>query len=261
MAEFVDQLGKIIKIDKPIERIVSIVPSQSEFLWDISLGEKIVGITKFCVHPQDMFKNVTRVGGTKNLNIENIRALKPDIIIGNKEENSQSDIELLQKEFKVWMSDIFTLDDAYDMMQGLGILFNKEKQARGMIKKIQDDLMPLKNIFNGKSIAYFIWKKPYMVAGGNTFINDLLYYFGFDNVFINFDRYPKVTLKQLQEFQPDYCFLSSEPYPFAEKDVQEFIRLIPNTRVIIVDGEVWSWYGSRLLYVKDFIVKLQKIID
>ena len=130
-----DQLGNTFQFENIPSRIVSIVPSQTEFLFDIGLDEQIVGITKFCIHPEDKVEDKINVGGTKNLSIENILALKPDLIIANKEENTQAQIDELAKLVPVWISDIYTLDDAYEMMSRLGELFQKQQKTQKIIEQ------------------------------------------------------------------------------------------------------------------------------
>lgn len=261
MLKYKDQLGNIIKLDKKPLRIISIVPSQSEFLWDIGLRNELVGITKFCVHPGEMFKSIERVGGTKNLNINKIRALKPDLIIGNKEENEQADIELLQKEFNVWMSDIFTFDDAFEMMNGLGEIFDKKNQAKKIVDEIKRTLPEVKNIFKGQKTAYFIWYKPYMCAAKNTFIDHVLNYVGLKNALGNLKRYPKLDDEKLKQIELEFCLLSSEPFPFKVKHIKELRDKLPEAKIVIVDGEIFSWYGSRLLHFTEYVKQLKKMLD
>jgi ABC-type Fe3+-hydroxamate transport system substrate-binding protein len=244
-----DQTGYKLFLEKAPKRIISIVPSQSEFLWDIGLEKELVGITKFCIHPEKMFRSVERVGGTKKLDLEKIRKLKPDLIIGNKEENERSDIEALRKEFAVWMSDIYDLSDAFDMMSSLGLITNREKEAEKIIKAIKVSFGKLDlDKFKGKKAAYFIWYKPYMVAAKNTFIDHLLMKLGFINVFAYLERYPEINPAQISQASPELILLSSEPFPFGEKHVRELEEICPNARIVLVDGEVFSWYGSRLLH-------------
>lgn len=241
---FTDQLNKTIQLETCPQRIISIVPSQSELLWDLGLKEELVGITKFCIHPQAMFDKVERVGGTKNLNIEKIRALKPDVIIGNKEENEQSQILELQKEFKVWMSDIYNLEDALQMIDGIGALVNKSNEANRIKHQIQDSFLNLQQI--SKTGLYLIWNKPYMVAGRATFIGDMMQKIGIQNVLEQNSRYPELSLEEIKALNPDILFLSSEPYPFKEEHIKELQNQLPKSKVILVDGELFSWYGSRL---------------
>ena len=258
MLAYKDQIGNVIKLaEKPV-RIISIVPSQSEFLWDLGLHNELVGITKFCIHPNEMYRGVERVGGTKKIDIEKIRALKPDLIIGNKEENERSDIELLQKEFNVWMSDIYTFDDSFEMMTQLGIIVDKEFQAKKIVDVIRTSLTEVKAIFSKQTVAYFIWNKPYMLAAKNTFIDFVLSYVGLTNAFSHLERYPEVDEKALQQIAPELCFLSSEPFPFKEEHLMELQNALPNSKIVIVDGEVFSWYGSRLSHLNAYIKDLKK---
>lgn len=258
---YTDQTGRTIEVKKSPQRIISLVPSQSEFLWDIGLQEELVGITKFCIHPQQMFTRVERVGGTKELNLEKIRFLKPDLIIGNKEENDKLQIELLQQEFPVWMSDIYTLNDAINMMDTLGSICGKKAQAEALLNELKGNLPEIKNCFNGQTVAYFIWNKPYMLAAGNTFINDVITYLGLRNALACMDRYPELSVDDLKSLNPEVCFLSSEPYPFSEKHAAELSAQLPDSKIVLVDGEMFSWYGSRLLKLPAYIKSLRLFVQ
>lgn len=253
---FTDQLGNDISLEKNPERIISLVPSQSEFLWDIGLKNEIIGITKFCIHPGEMFSKVERIGGTKTLNIEKIRSLKPDLIIGNKEENEKEQIEILQKEFNVWMSDIYSLNDSLKMMDEIGKMTGREKESKKVIEKIRSGFKDSKAPTFGKAI-YLIWKDPFIAAGKNTFIDEMLSYCGFENA-IKETRYPQITAEKISLIRPEYILLSSEPYPFAEKHIQELKRFCTDSKIILADGEFFSWYGSRLQYAPDYFKKLRE---
>ncbi len=251
-----DQLGRNISISFPPKRIISVVPSQTELLYCIGLEKEVVGITKFCVHPSEWFENKTKVGGTKTLNIELIKQLQPDLIIANKEENEQVQIELLAQQFPVWISDIKNLDDALEMIAGVGVITNTAHVAENLCKQIVDNFQQLPQQFETrKKAAYLIWRKPYMSINKNTFIHDMLLRCGFENVFANcHSRYPEITIEELEAKKPDIIFLSSEPYPFSEKHIAE-LKLsseLKNSNVALVDGEMFSWYGSRLLYAAEY---------
>lgn len=239
-------MGRKVQLPVRVFRIVSIVPSQTELLIDLGLSDRVVGITKFCIHPADLRKEKTVVGGTKNINMEKVRALKPDLIIGNKEENEQSDIEALEKEFPVWMSDIYTLEDSFRFMDLIGELLDVD--TKPLIEKIQNEFAELERLVEkqeSKSVLYLIWNNPVMIAGGNTFIDDMLKRLNLKNL-SPAERYPVVDLSEQKE-APDLILLSSEPYPFKEKHIQEFQTQFPHAKVQLVDGEMFSWYGSRLL--------------
>jgi ABC-type Fe3+-hydroxamate transport system substrate-binding protein len=253
-----DQMGREVTFSFPPKRIVSLVPSQTELLYDLGLDEEVVGQTIFCIHPAHQYQAKPRVGGTKNFKLDKIAALKPDLIIGNKEENEQTGIEALAKHFPVMMSDITTLDDALDMIKMVGAAVGKEENASQICSAITSGFSLLQSISSPqKKVAYFIWRNPWMVAGKNTFITSVLDAIGFENVFINKDsRYPEVTEADLLSAKPDVVFLSSEPYPFKEQHIQELKHSCPNAIVKLVDGELFSWYGSRLRYSSAYLKTL-----
>jgi len=255
-----DQLNRAIEFNFPPKRIISLVPSQSELLWDLGLKEELVGITKFCIHPNEMFKKVAHVGGTKTIKFDVIKNLQPHLIIANKEENEQTQIEELCKHYPVWISDIYNLNDALKMIEDVGTITNREVQSGELVNSIRQKYQQFKNrqstIVNSK-VAYLIWKKPYMAAGEKTFITEMLQECGFTNVFANHsERYPEITIQNLIAENPDFIFLSSEPYPFKEKHIEELKIHLPNAKIILVDGEMFSWYGSRLLYAFDYFEEL-----
>jgi ABC-type Fe3+-hydroxamate transport system substrate-binding protein len=258
---FTDQMGRELTINFPPKRIISIVPSQTELLFDLGLDQEIIGLTKFCIHPIEKFAERTKVGGTKKLNIDLIKDLKPDLIIGNKEENTQSDIEELEAYFPVWMSDIFTLDDAMKTIGQVGALVDREPEASYLNHLISAGFNDLKTLalqhHIDKKVAYLIWRKPYMAAGKNTFIDDILLINGMTNV-IKQDRYPTITLEQLKTLNCELILLSSEPYPFGEKHIEEIQLAIPDTKIMLVDGEMFSWYGSRLVKAVQYFFEFQK---
>ncbi len=263
MTYHTDQLNRTLDIPQPPRRIISLVPSQTELLYDLGLRDEVVGITKFCLHPEEWFRSKTRIGGTKKYDFEKIRMLAPDLIIGNKEENEQEQIELLMEKYPVWMSDIYTLTDAMDMILRLGRLVGKQQAAETLKLKIEKEFEELNTFlhqtaFTSKKVAYFIWREPYMVAANHTFIDHLLMHCGFKNVFSGevFKRYPEVSAEQLKEADPEIILLSSEPYPFKEKHIAEFQSICKNARIITVDGELFSWYGSRLLHAPAYFKNL-----
>ncbi|MBJ11019.1 MAG: cobalamin-binding protein [Flavobacteriales bacterium] len=255
-----DQMNRTIRIQYPPKRIVSLVPSQTELLFDLGLEKEVVGITKFCVHPNNWFRNKTRVGGTKNLNLEQIGKLKPDLIIANKEENTESEIKQLIKEYTVWISDIQNLEDAIEMIFLIGKMTNTNAQAKIIINNIQKgfDLLTPKQT---KKTAYFIWQNPMMSINKNRFIHDMMSRCGFENIFAITDKdYPEISEDQLQEANPEIILLSSEPYPFRNKHIEQFKEICPMAIIKLVDGEMFSWYGSRLQYATNYFQNLLKSI-
>ncbi|SER86980.1 helical backbone metal receptor [Pedobacter rhizosphaerae] len=258
---FVDQMGRDVVINYPPKKIISVVPSQTELLFDLGLDREIVGLTKFCIHPIEKFAERTKVGGTKKLNIDLIKALEPDLIIGNKEENTQADIEELAECFPVWMSDIYTLDDAMKTIGQIGELVNREPEAAYLNHLISAGFSDLKTLAAqhqvDKKVAYLIWRKPFMAAGKNTFIDEVLMINGMSNVIME-SRYPEVSLAELKTANCEMLLLSSEPYPFSEKHIAEIQQELPDTKIQLVDGEMFSWYGSRLVKAVQYFFEFQK---
>jgi len=252
---FTDQLGSHVTINFPPKRIISLVPSQTELLASLALNDNVVGITKFCVHPKEWLQSKTIIGGTKNFDFETIKKLQPDLIIGNKEENYQEGIEQLRAHYPVWMSDIFNLDDAYTMMMQIGAITDREKEAQEIVNTVKHNFEAVTS-FEGASVLYLIWRKPWMAAGKSTFIDSILTTtLGLRNVVLE-ERYPIMTEEVLSSVSPDYVFLSSEPFPFGEKHVDELKQLLPRAKFLLVDGEMFSWYGSRLIHAPAYFRSL-----
>ncbi|GAB3173025.1 ABC transporter substrate-binding protein [Telluribacter humicola] len=269
MRTFTDQTGHTITLSGLPLRIVSLVPSQTELLFDLGLNEQVVGVTKYCVHPDPKVRDKIKVGGTKNPDIDLIRTLNPDIIIGNKEENTREVIELLRDEYPVWLSDVNNLDDALGMIRSLGEIVGKEPSANWIADKIQERFQVLTDELaqSGstkrkipRNVAYFIWRKPWMVVGSDTFIHTMLEVAGFSNVFGGMARYPACSEGELTQFKPDLVLLSSEPYPFKEKHITELRDSYPKAAIRLVDGELFSWYGSRLLRTPDYLRRLREAL-
>jgi len=252
-------MGRHVTVPFPPQRIVSLVPSQTELLFDLGLADKVIGVTKFCIHPAEARTKTTVIGGTKNFDIDKIAALNPDLIIGNKEENYQIGIEQLTTRYPVWMSDISTLLDSLDMIRRVGFITGVKEKAAALAAEIESSFSGLEAKLTPPktTAAYFIWRKPYMVAASGTFIDDLLRQAGFSNAFSDQSRYPEITPEQLAAAAPQRILLSSEPYPFSEKHLAEFQQLCPNAKVEIVDGELFSWYGSRLRQSAAYLSQLR----
>ena len=254
---FTDQIGHKFELNSFPKRIISIVPSQTELLYDLGLEDNVVGITKFCIHPKEWFRNKNRVGGTKNLNLDEIAALKPDLIIANKEENTKEQVEELQRIYPVYTSDISNLEESFAMIIGVGILTDTQENARAIINHIQTAFKKLaKYNFKTKTALYLIWKNPYMSVNQGRFINDMMTRCGYINVIKSDENYPEISDAEIKKLNPEFILLSSEPYPFNEKHIKELQILSPKSKVILVDGEYFSWYGTRLLGSPNYFISL-----
>lgn len=263
MKELIDQLGTLHTFEKTPQRIVSLVPSQTELLYDLGLENNIVGITKFCVHPVHLKAAKKIIGGTKKVHTEKIKLLEPDIIIANKEENTPEIVKALSEICPVWVTDIISIDDNRKMIQDFGMIFNKRTEAQKLTDKINFALSDFLNFIKDKDTkkaAYFIWANPYMVAGNNTFINEILKINKFENIYAGREeRYPEVIIQKMRiQGDPEIIFLSSEPFPFKDEHAFELGRYTHHAKTVFVDGEMFSWYGSRLIKAFDYFKLLHE---
>ncbi|WP_034259149.1 ABC transporter substrate-binding protein [Aequorivita capsosiphonis] len=245
--ECVDQLNRALKFEKTPSRIVSLVPSQTELLVDLGLRSQIVGVTKFCLHPADLRNKKNIVGGTKSVKLNKVKSLQPDIIICNKEENTEEMVLQLEKIAPVWISDVNSVSDSFKMIEAFGEIFNVSEKAAAINTKIASELQAFQEFASDlplRKVLYLIWKNPYMAAGRDTFINKLLAINNFKNLIEDpKSRYPEVNTELFKE--ADVVLLSTEPYPFKEAHVLKLQNEI-EAEVLLVDGEYFSWYGSRL---------------
>ena len=245
--DFTDQLGNKVSISFPPQSIISLVPSQTELLADLGLEEKVSGITKFCVHPKGWLSTRKIIGGTKSFDFAAIAALSPDVIIGNKEENYREGIEKLQLSYPVWMSDIVSFQDALQMMRMVGEMTDTTTTATSLTSKIEEAFSYLQPLSHTRTVLYLIWRNPWMAAAGNTFIHTMMDKIGMANVLADQERYPQLSPEDIMRLSPDLIFLSSEPYPFKEKHIAELQHISPASKIVLVDGEMFSWPASRLL--------------
>ena len=251
----IDQLGTEITIPDSPQRIISLVPSQTELLADLGLEGQVVGVTKFCIHPESWNKTKTIIGGTKNFRFDVIDSLNPDLIIGNKEENYQEGITRLQTKYPVWMSDIVTIQDALNMIRHVGDITNTSHISSDIINQIIIESSGIKKIHSLRTL-YLIWRNPWMGAAPGTFIHEMLTLSGFENCLAHDTRYPELSNEKIATLNPELIFLSSEPYPFQQKHIEEIQRICPRAKIILVDGEMFSWYGSRLLKFPAYLESL-----
>jgi ABC-type Fe3+-hydroxamate transport system substrate-binding protein len=258
-----DQLGNRLTFNNTPKRIVSLVPSLTHTLASFGLDKEVVGVTRFCKWPESWKKNKRVVGGTKDFKIERIMTLQPDLVLANKEENTKDLILELSQQVPVYVSDVNNLETNVQMLSDFGRILNKETLAQQFIDEIKNaksDL--LKGVsFNPSKAVYMIWKKPWMTVGGDTFINQMLQYAGFENIYQNKTRYPKVDLSDLQKINPEIILLSSEPYTFKLKDKEELQVLFPDTCIILVPGEPFTWFGTYTLEAFNYFKTLQKQLE
>jgi ABC-type Fe3+-hydroxamate transport system substrate-binding protein len=236
-----DQTGNWISLEQPPKRIVSLVPSISELLVNLDLEEELIGVTRFCTHPSQLRREKVVIGGTKDPDLKKIIGLQPDLIIANKEENVKDHVEFLRSQVPVYLSDVNCISDNLNLIYDLGRLLNRSKKAQEICKKTRLRFDSIKGLTQG-SVLYVIWQDPIMVAGQNTIIDSVLNHCGFTNL-VDTDRYPEIRESTIKNLSPDYIFLSSEPYPFKEKNQALWQEKFPDSKILLVDGRAFSWYG------------------
>ena len=260
-----DQLGREISLKTSPKRIISLVPSQTELLCDLALEDELVGITKFCVHPYHLKSTKTIVGGTKKVDFEKIKALNPDFILCNKEENTYDFLPELEKIAPTYFSDVNSIQDSIHLISDLGFLLNRRTESANLIAKINFKLNDFNIFIKDKpvrKVAYFIWANPWMVAGNDTYINELLKLNKFENIYSNMSRYPKIEINKIRhDGDPEVIILSSEPYSFKDEHAMEIGNYTNRSITVFGDGELFSWFGSRLLLSFDYFKKLHEKLE
>ena len=190
------------------------------------------------------------------MDVERVRALQSDLVLANLEENTRADVEALDASMPVFVTDVRDVPGALAMIRDVGRLTGTDVRAEELADEIEAGFASLR-MSKPLRAAYLIWRRPYMSVGGDTFIHDVLARGGFENVFGGRRRYPEVTLDELADVRPDIVLLCSEPYPFGEKHVEEIHARLPDTDIRLVDGEPFSWYGSRLLKTPPYLAALR----
>lgn len=242
---FTDQLNYTVQVSHPPQRIVSLVPSLTELLADLGLADRIVGLTHFCVFPRDLYNQKERIGGTKKARIAQIQAMEPDLVIANKEENEKDQVDAIKEFCPVWTSQVYDIPSALAMIRMLSKVVGAEEAGHSLAERIAHDLQQLPSLRQSRAL-YLIWRKPYMAAGGDTFIHEMMQQIGLMNVLAGQNRYPQLDGAGIQALTPELVLLSSEPYPFKERHIEELRTLLPEAGFHLVDGAMFSWYGSRM---------------
>lgn len=242
----IDHLGRTVTYDFPPKRIISLCPGITETLFALHLQDEMIGRTRFCIYPENEVDAIRAVAGTKDINEQAIHDVQPDLIIVEKEENTDEIVKTLEQYYPVYVAEVQSIKDAYRMIHDIGNITNRDAEAHALNTSIQEEFNAFPQA-DGKRVAYVIWKKPYMVVGKDTYIQSVLNEMGFVNPFTQFEgRYPAVTEDDFKEAKLDYILLASEPYPFKDKHKAEFLAMMPDVTPIVVEGEMF-WYGPRMI--------------
>ncbi|WP_342526508.1 helical backbone metal receptor [Chryseomicrobium sp. FSL W7-1435] len=256
MKMFTDHLDRELLIPHCPQRIVSICPAITETLFALDVQKQLVGRTKYCIFPKIQVDRIPTVGGTKDVSLDKVRELKPDLILAEKEENTKETVELLSKIAPVIVLEVQTIEDSYRLIRDLGTVTGAPTAASQLEREARTAFDSLPNVSGNPSVLYMIWRKPYMAVGNTTYIQAMLEHMGFHNAAKSLEgRYPEITPELLEELNPDFLFLASEPFPFAEKHKQEFAQFTPTSQPVLVDGEMF-WYGAKMPEAAQYLKEL-----
>lgn len=257
---FTDHISREITVPSHPKRIVSICPAITETLFALGAKERLVGRTKFCIFPKHEVDTLPTIGGTKDPNVEKIKAIKPDLILAEKEENTKESVEELSAIAPVVVLEVQTLADSYRLIKDLGQLTCHETEAKKLLTQACKEMESLAKSKKARAL-YLIWRKPYMAVGDTTYIQSVLEHLGLENAAKSLSgRYPELTPELLHELNPDVLLLSSEPFPFSTKHQQELKEILPNTPSLLVDGEMF-WYGSKMIEASPYYALLVDQLD
>jgi len=286
-----------IPVSVPPRRVVSLVPSMTETLFDLAVGHTVVGRTDYCIYPKEKVDAIPTVGGTKNPNIEQIVSLRPDLVIVNQEENRKEDVEALQAQgISVWVTFPKTVQDTLNLLwQTMNLFDNTSMVPRvRLIEYTYDRLNNMaeeQELINPIKVFVPIWLDPLMTINGNTYVHDVLRLCGGTNVFVDRERqfplaadlgqtapyeaddprilgrdvrYPRVSWDEVVLAQPDVILLPSEPFAFDETHLPLFegldVSASRNKRIHLVDGSYLTWHGTRIAYAMDVLPNMIRMM-
>lgn len=256
MIELLDDLSRTIRLEAPARRIVSLVPSITETLFALGAGERIAGVTDYCIHPEDQVGVKPKVGGTKNFSVRRVLELEPDLVVANAEENRKHQVDALEQAgLKVFVTFPKTVDGCLKMIADAAALTGTTEAAEALLASISRSRIDARARASDPPARVLcpIWKDPYMTINRDTFVDSVIRSCGGRNIFEDSpERYPKFILAEAARRQPDIVILPTEPYHFTELDIPVMEKMgnaVPacrNHRIYVVQGELLSWYGPRL---------------
>ncbi len=265
--EFLDEVSRTVSLTTAPRRIVCLVPSITETLFALGLGDAIIGVTDYCTHPPDDVARVAKVGGTKDPHIENIIQLAPDLVIVNDEENRQEDFAALtERGLSVYVTAPHTVADGITMIERLGPVLGCQTASDQMVTRLRatyDQVVTAISVLPRLRVFCPIWRKPWMTFNADTYADDMLWCCGAENVVrTKPERYFATTLEDIELLAPEVVLLPSEPYPFTDKHFVHLKALADTPagrggHFYCIDGMALCWYGPR---IADGLTELSRLL-
>ena len=266
MRKIEDALDRPLSVREHPTRIVSLVPSVTELLFDLGAGDRVVAVSRYCSEPAHALASLLRVGGQKDPDVAGLLALAPDLVLAVKEENLARDIASIERAgVPVYVADVRSLEDAVALVGEICDVVDGEARAADAIRtRVQAGIAEARRLAAGLSVRLFcpVWRDPLIGISSDTFMGDLLAACGAELVLAgrpqdhHGHRYPKVTLAELRAARPDAILLPTEPYPFTERDVAELSSIAP---AAIIDGKLLQWYGARTAGIPHVVAILRRL--
>jgi ABC-type Fe3+-hydroxamate transport system substrate-binding protein len=250
----VDALGRRLELKRPPQRIVSLVPSLTEWLFDVGLGARVVAVTDYCIEPAAALAGIPRIRGTKNPDRAKIIALQPDLVIADQEENRERDVQALTAAgVPVYVTAIRSVADVLEQYGRLAAVLGAADAAAPGLTALRAALAEAAQRAPQRRIPTlaFIWRDPWMAVGAETYASDLLERCGAENLGRRLPgRYPRASLETFMRLQPEVILLPNEPYAFSERDLVAFapygdVPAVRDGRVLLCDGMMLTWPGLR----------------
>ncbi len=250
----IDPCGHLVKCNQPAKRIVSLVPSITETLFEIGGGSQVVGVSSYCTDPVDLIQFLPKLGGPKNPDLELIDSLNPDLILLNREENRIEHYCYLSERYPVYVSDVRRISDVPDLLRHLGFLTGCDSKAEVFALRIAKTLFTAHDstdMHNYRAVA-LVWNSPLMTANGDTYLADWLSRAGVVNPFFDrVERYPIVSLESVAQENPEFIIFPSEPYCWSNSEINSMVERLAEygccTKPIKIEGKSLIWYGFRTI--------------